>query len=302
MLEFTRKKHIERIQYLDTIEQQSRVSPKMHCLFYMDANLIDLDFDTPVYRIFQWNKFLDLIKNKRLCLVKPSLWDDPFENFILKAKGKLNDGRVVEFDNIRNQFYGACWTLKDECDGLWRNYTNSECKKCSFCKWLNRHGNANVSVKVKTTVGKLMSAFYDMDNPFHSLCYWIGKVEYLSDKQITEALYNGFKSITDNTGVDIVRTLLIKRKAFEYEQEVRMIFMRPDNSSGTDFSKVNNKWNSGNLFFLKVDPHNLIDEIEFDPWCDPQTYQDKINELGGTFIGRVKQSGLYNEPFFQIKV
>jgi len=302
MLEFTREKHIRLIQYLDRIESMYELPKTAHWMEYMDANTLNLDLNTPIYRIFQWDKFMDLMNNNRLCLVKPSLWDDPFENFLLKAKGIRENGETIEFDNIRNLLYGACWTLKDECDGLWRNYTNYECKKCSLCDWRKRHGGTNVSIKVKTTVGKLMSAFYDFNNPFHSLSYWIGKVEYLSDQDIIGVLDKCGDRLLDDTGVNLIRTLLIKRKAFEYEQEVRVIFMKPDNSNETDFSKLKNTWNDGDLFFVSVNPNEIINEVEFDPWIAPSILHDKEKELKSLYQGPIKKSGLYNQPYFQISM
>lgn len=75
------------------------------------------DYSTKIYRIFSTNRLIELFEKKENALVKPELWDDPFENFILKIPEKGSKSKP----NKRG--YGQCWTLNFESDAMWRIYS-----------------------------------------------------------------------------------------------------------------------------------------------------------------------------------
>ena len=52
----------------------------------MDANAIDVDLDTPIFRIYSYQRFLDLLNTKLNVLVQPSMWEDPFENMLYNVE------------------------------------------------------------------------------------------------------------------------------------------------------------------------------------------------------------------------
>ena len=106
----------------------------------MKDNLIFLkekDLDKKIYRIFSFQRLKEIFDEQKLTLVKPKLWDDPFENFILNSTGILPDGRCCSFA-FRDHYYGQCWSLNKERDAMWRIYSP------------NKDG-----VKVHTTIRKL---------------------------------------------------------------------------------------------------------------------------------------------------
>lgn len=254
--------------------------------YFMDANSIDLVPDDTIYRIFSYDKFIKTLKSKKLCLVRTNKWQDPFENFLLNSMGQLENGTKVGFDSIRDKFYGQCWTQKKECDGLWRNY---------------KEGDTS-AIKVKSTVGKLMEQFYDLTNKFHELSYFIGKVEYVSDDEIVNYFKNEIDIMNFQSGVEFAQTLLIKRLAFAYEEEVRIIFSKPSTDE-IDLATVRNPWDNSDLFFVQIDPNTLFDEIEIDPWLSIDEFEklkQEIISLG--FTGRITRSSLYDKPFFIAKI
>ncbi len=259
------------------------------------ANLIDLTPDTPIYRIFPIDRLLSTLNNKKLCLVRPKLWDDPFENVLFKSKMFFNNGRYISLNKIRDQFYGQCWSLKKECDGLWRNYTSNSCKGCDFDDFKKRHGHTPVSAKVKTTVGKLMEAFYDDTNTESVCSYFMGKVKYCSMVEIADFLEK--VDILDTSNFSQVFSLLIKRDSFSYEEEVRLIFSKPGDDYGS-LANVKNQWNNSDLFEFSVDPNTLFDEIEFDPWIDDASYDSFTQQIGQNYNVNVCKSRLYEDPSF----
>ena len=300
MENFTREFHIKTINEICKWGRNMEIS-KDNKKLYMDANLIDLTFDIPIYRIFKIDRLISTLEEKKLCLVKPRLWDDPFENFLLNSTGILDDGTPVSFEPIREQYYGQCWSLKEECDGLWRNYTFNSCKLCDEKLFTQRHGKFPMTAKVKTTVGKLMNAFYDETNPFHSLCYFMGKVRYCTTNEIVNYLKE--VNVRDQTNVNQVLSLLIKRKSFSYEEEVRLVFSRPSQDSEIDLTGIKNPWAYDSDFFsFTIDPNQLFDEIELNPWIKDTEYKSIVNMIKTDFSGNVVKSKLYDHPFFNVKL
>lgn len=55
-------------------------------------NLKSKDRSTPIYRVFSMQWFLESCYSKKNTLVKPSSWDDPFENFILTVAAEAPNG------------------------------------------------------------------------------------------------------------------------------------------------------------------------------------------------------------------
>lgn len=241
---------------------------------YLAINSINLDLTEPLYRIFNYDYFLKDLQNNTLTLVQPHSWQDPFENFLLRSQGRLDDGTIVGFDSIRDSFYSQCWSQKEECDGLWRNYK----------------GDNQFAIKVKTTSGKLFENLYDISNQFHYLSYFIGKVDYVSDSEIASYFKDKIDFNNFQSGAEFASTLLLKRMAFAYEEEVRIIVYEKNNASG-------------NILPVQFDINNAVDEIVFDPWVNEDVFNEKKQELiDAGFSGRITRSGLYNEPFFIAKL
>lgn len=262
---------IIQIDYMNSGDKSKDIAFKND---YLDLNSIDLDLSEEIFRIFNFEYFLNDLKDNKLTLVRPHIWQDPFENFLLNSIGELDDGRLVSFENIRDVYYSQCWSLKKECDGLWRNYK----------------GNSEFAVKVKSTTRKLFELSYDITYTFHYLSYFIGKVQYVTDEEIAEF----FKSKVDfsnyQSGLEFAQTMLMKRKSFEYEDEVRLIVRDKDKRND-------------NLLRISMNINDLVEEIIFDPWIKPDLYEQKMNELiENGYTGNITRSSLYDKPFFKVKI
>ena len=249
----------------------------------MKNNLIFLteaDLDTPVYRIFSFKRLEEIFKEGKLTLVKPKLWDDPFENFILNSTGRLPDGREFQI-GFRDDFYGQCWSLTKESDAMWRIYSPF------------KNG-----VKVKTTIRKLFTPLFEVGGQHHqingekyNLFSFVGKVKYSDTKTLITMLEDEHlmsDKIFDQSGRGQASTFFFKRYAFKHEKEIRLIY---------------NSKNENHLdtFKFKVNPIEIFDEIVFDPRMAEVDYQDqkkKVEEWG--FDNRIFQSGLYKLKTFTI--
>ena len=114
-----------------------------------------------IYRVIPVCWLLELFKTKKNTLLKPALWDDPFENFILKGLGRLSNGKTASL-GMRDLLYGQCWTLRRESDAMWRIYSS------------DKNG-----VKIRTTIKKLFESLYNvMPSRSRDVSCFIGKVKY----------------------------------------------------------------------------------------------------------------------------
>jgi len=241
-----------------------------------DDNILNgLEREETIYRIFPLKRFIELIKSKQLVLVTPEMWDDPFENFFLKADAYDKQGNLVDLSNLRNAWFGQCWTKNADTDAMWRIYSP------------NKDG-----VRVKTTVGKLFDAIYDERDKFSRLRYFIGQVEYKT-KQELESFMSGI-TVSDmmfgGQNKWLAASLLIKRDAFLHENEVRLLV----NEVNSDEAKLYN-----GLYKVSIDVISLIEEVCLDPRLGKEEYefyQEAIKSLIGEGIP-IEKSDLYEYNF-----
>jgi len=226
-----------------------------------------------IYRIVSIPRLLEMFDLKVNTLVKPQLWDDPFENFICASTFRNKSGNTFKFP-LRNRAYGQCWTLKSESDAMWRIYAP------------NKDG-----VKIKTTIRTLyVSLKHASQNNYPNISCFIGKVDYCELDKL-EKFVKDTKKIQELMKGDgrpskgQARTLLLKLIAFEHEEEVRLLYLDPHNKGNTD------------LYQYPCDPFKLIKSIIFDPRMDSRLFKickTHLENLG--YQGKIDQSKLYNFP------
>ncbi len=251
-------------------------------------NLQEKDIDRPIYRIFSVDFFFELFKENELTLVRPSMWDDPFENFVLNSKKVYKDGRVVYWGN-RTHLYGQCWSFKKEDDALWRVYSPKK-----------------ESIQVSTTPRKLFECIYNQVNNKDEGVF-IGKVRYLNLKELRKQIFDIDDVLKDkkywgyNYYKTIANSLLIKRTIFSYENEVRIIY----NSLGHENEQLeahNKEDKYSGLKHFKIDPLSLFDSITVDSRIGESEFakiNKRIKNYG--FNGEISKSKLYDIPGFKYK-
>jgi hypothetical protein len=69
-------------------------------------NLEESEYDSHIYRIMPFERFLELFDCRRNVLVKPKFWEDTFENYALKSKLKFPDGTEIALDT-HERLYGC---------------------------------------------------------------------------------------------------------------------------------------------------------------------------------------------------
>lgn len=194
---------------------------------------------------------LDLFEQNKNVLVKPGRWKDPFENFIVESK------------NV----YAQCWTLHKASDALWRIYSP--------------HSDA---IRVKSRVGTLVAGLRGAVNDRSRI--FIGMVRYLTRDEITtfaRSLNDQAKPFSSET---VANALLVKKKAFEYEGEVRLIYVGPASLANS-------------LYRYTVKPDRLIEQIMIDPRVSTQCANNLKNWLmkhTGLCEEKIKHSRIYDPP------
>lgn len=253
---------------MKTIENKSGSNHRNY-----DKYLIDLDGDqlkTSIYRVFPYDYFLESLINKRLTLVKPSLWDDPFEEFLAKQNFLGPKGEKLTMNNFGGSFFSQCWSFNKESDFMWRVYSPN-----------------NRGVKVKSDIKTLIDALVPSVN--NGDLFKLGKVDYWNDNKIKKnfedqdflgkLLINGY-----------YHSLLIKKDSFLHEREIRIIF------------HSNSQNNTSNICKIKIDPNFIFQEVELHPRLPKdmtKEVENTLRELG--YKNDIKHSTLYEVPQLNLR-
>ena len=200
--------------------------------------------DNPIYRIISFRRLYRIIKNKKLSLSRPRIWEDPYENFYLNCPFKI-DNEIVDFAG-KDDIFAQCWSLEKESDALWQIYS------------YKKNG-----VRIETTPRKLLDALSkNFENP-KVFCF-IGKVQYKKREELIPSL----KKISpfNSNGSGIAEPLLYKLNAFEHEKEYRLIY-------------TNAKNNKSDHFHFEIEPNDLFKSLCFDPRLERKKIDSAYNRL-----------------------
>lgn len=222
-----------------------------------------------IYRFLSFDSLVEMLVKEQLALVNTSRWDDPFENYFFNCH-IYDRGVAMDYKEIATRMYGQCWTLTPESDALWRIYSS------------DKRG-----IRIRTTLANLFGVVNatSSDTPAESYdSIWMGKVEYRSEDDIREYMTSK-KHMPHIDSEFMIRSMLLKREAFEHEKEVRVIY-----NSDHAFK--------GEVKSYDIVPNNFIDEVTFDPRIDrrmQEIYSKALVKLGLT--AQINKSKLYSfEP------
>lgn len=244
--------------------------------------LTNSDLDRNIYRVFSFDRLKQIFDTSQITLVKPKLWDDPFENFILNSTGVLPNGSEFQIA-FRNNFYGQCWSLTKESDAMWRIYSPE------------KNG-----IKIKTTIRKLFEPLFNVSGSHrksngnvYNHSSFIGRVKYQGVEKLMKMLKDKDRmsnKVYDQTGWGQASSFYFKRWAFRHENEVRIMFNKHSE-------------NDDDLFKYAIDPIEMIDEIVFDPRMKTDEYEIKKQEIvSWRYNKKIIQFGLYKIKEFRIEL
>lgn len=221
---------------------------------------------------------LQTLNNKALWFANPATWPDPFEKRFIEAK-YLRRGKEVTF-NWQGRVFCTCMTQTQSSDAYWNAYSKGEIviefriKRDILLKELEKHADT-----------------YEI---------FIGKVEYMKTSDIkTKELklipFDPPVSVALNSPEFAARLFMLKRIAFQYEDEVRIIAL-----------KKNKTQELGIELHYACNNNELISRIVLDPRLGDNTtlmLQNYFSEKygftpyisGKTIVNRVLRSQLYEK-------
>jgi hypothetical protein len=232
------------------------------------VNLTDADLDRPIYRIMPVSRMVDCLTTRKLTLIKPKKWDDPFENFLLSATVELASGERGSMEPIRNSVFGLCWTRHRETDAMWRIYSYGK-----------------DGVRVRSTPRKLFGALKAANPEFGDVQCFVGRVQYHNKDDLIRTLQE--ITFMDANGSGIAESLLHKRQEFSHEDEVRLIHLSSDKVLIAN----------SDIYQFEIDPNDIFEQAIFDPRMERATYLKAETTLRGHgYENKIGQSNLYRPP------
>lgn len=222
-----------------------------------------------VYRIIPISRLFEIFEREQNVLVKPKMWEDPFENFILQSAVRLPNGELATL-HARDQIYGQCWTLHNASDAMWRIYSRD-----------------TGAVRIRTTIQGLAESLAHSCGHSSYIEAFIGKVKYLPSRRLIQHAKAAFQTPTIPYSRMYAQTLLVKRPAFAHEREVRLLYFCSDPSRIDE-----------DTYSYKVNPHTFIDQIMIDPRLEEKAAYALRDEIRArtAFAGPIKRSLLYATP------
>jgi hypothetical protein len=221
--------------------------------------------DKYLYRILSFDYLVEWFETRKLPLLSPSLWEDPFERALMKSV--FPDNQQLEYQ--KGRMYGLCFSLDGISDALWRIYSPSQ------------HG-----VRIKTTADHLAKAMSYAPELTTGRTY-IGQVDYLGTNALKTRARDIRKRLvaTKDTSA-VAETMLLKRQPFRHEREIRVIHLTGDSGPEQE------------LLHFEADPHTVIKSILLDPRAPDRRVRaltQHLKKLCG-FVGRIAQSETYKVP------
>ena len=237
----------------------------------MLINLKDTDRNLKIFRILPFANLLEILSNSKITLVKPKLWDDPYENFLFKQTVQTMSGDTIPLKKIEERVYGNCWTFNSDSDFSWRVYAP-----------------AKDGIQIESTIGQLHDNLNEKmpNNPTKYIK--VGQIQYRTWDEMRKIYEqkNGFSPL------EFIGTfsLFMKRIEFSAENEVRVI--------AENFEDHDN-----DIWELDIEPNAVLNNILVDPRLSERKFHvvKKVVQMMG-YQGNILHSTLYSSPQMNITV
>lgn len=169
-----------------------------------------------IYRFLPLERFLDTMQNSKLAFVSPKKWNDPFDNFLFRQE-------IKNKNTFLNKLFVLCFTHNPHSQAYWKTYASE-----GHC----------IRLRIKTK--EFLQLMLNEKNRV-----WLGKMKYLNETKIVEELQQtiGLKEAIEEDKINdlFIKTFLLKRRPFKYEEESRIIVQSNPNESGVRKLSINLK-------------------------------------------------------------
>ena len=239
------------------------------CSFSGVAYHSDIDLDSPVYKFYPMQRFLEAVENREMYFRNILDWEDnwelPTRHFSTDEIEKLDKFFIKKGEIF--PLFATCFTSYYDTNSMWQIYSKN---KNSIC--------------VETTARALLSEITKISSPSFSAYY--APVIYLNiDKTSPEKIFDQKRAEEYPSQFYFP---FIKRNVFSYEQEIRLAVHIPQYTSENGGIK------------LPVNIRQIINKVILDPRLtkDELSHQtDKLEQLGI----QVEQSSLFSNANFRAK-
>lgn len=215
------------------------------------------------------DRAIAMFTDRQNVIVQTHKWKDKFENFQLSLGGYISG---VRFNyGFRNDYLGQCWTTNAMSEAMWGIYAGD-----SQLKYL----------RLRSTPRKLLEALEKAHagSTINDTCF-VGRVLYKKENELKASL--GAGGTLTLSSASLAGSLLLKRRAFKHENEMRLIYCT-HNEAGV----------SNGLYRYPIDPQDMITQIMADPHRDPSSWENERKRLQSEtgFKGKILRSRMYDPP------
>ena len=165
-----------------------------------------------IFKYMPLERALQLLETKKLWFSNPSFWNDPFERRFID--GEYENGKRFTW---QGRVYCMCTTSNSTSEASWKAYSGND---LAVQLMFDR--------KVYESILDCACIHSGISNVF------LGRMDYQVTKDIIKSLsqieFYDKKKLNLNSKEFKARLLLLKRKAFEYEDEFRAIIVKKDKS------------------------------------------------------------------------
>ena len=154
---------------------------------------------------------LGRLKNKQLWLANPTQWEDSFEKRFVTAKYIDDAGKEKNFSWLGRVFC-ICFTQTPRSEAYWSVYSRKE-----------------IGIQLRVNREELLKELDEFSKDNDNFKVYIGKFEYMKAIDIKKPLSQipmVDKPKNINRSDFKARLLLLKRKDFKYENEIRVIVVK----------------------------------------------------------------------------
>lgn len=216
------------------------------------VNITESDFLNKklLHKYMPLESALATIKDQYMWFANPVVWKDPFEKRFIEAKYKV--GTTEKDFPLNGRVFCSCLTQTQTSEAYWNTYLN---------------GQIGISFNIRRE--KLLEIL----NGLPDCEVYIGTVSYQRTSEIKKKL-SDIDSLQNITPFSIsnrdlqIKLLLLKRIAFQYENEVRILIVK----------SVKTQERGIKIPFGKIMPNELIDRLTIDPSVGTHT-EKMLKEL-----------------------
>ncbi|HAE23839.1 MAG TPA: hypothetical protein DCG33_00730 [Prevotellaceae bacterium] len=223
----------------------------------------------PLYKYAQWNYAKKSLAERYLWMSNPSKWNDPFEDYFLKAQYIDTKGIVYDFP-FKNNVFCNCLTPDHNSEAHWIAYAKKK-------------EGVSLRIYIKELVERLNN--FGLAHPEYKI--YIGRVSYLNNSQIQSKKIIDIPLLEESLGHTVIRDinkpdfcanlLLLKRNSFKHDNEIRLIFIRHDSMfiDELDGMKFQYNYDDKGIIWKNYDNEKLISRVFTSPFYS-MVIRDKI--------------------------